>query len=103
MEAPEVVSGKFLAKVWGVDERTVRKLVANRIAVRVGRGRCDLAASARNYADRARRRAPIPFDEIFGGGPSAVTTITAGDACWGGASIAAPTATQSRSQGHRRA
>jgi phage terminase Nu1 subunit (DNA packaging protein) len=52
MEAPETVNGTFLAKILGVHERTIRKLVAKRIVIRAARGKYDLIASVRIYDAR---------------------------------------------------
>ena len=69
MEVLDEVSGKFLAKILGVHERTIRKLVAKRIVIRASRGKYDLIASVRIYdelkaAAAARTRTPGPGEDF---------------------------------------
>jgi hypothetical protein len=56
----------------GIDERMVRKLFINGIAVRAGRGRYSLAESVQGYIEYVRKPAPISVEaalsrEIAGG------------------------------------
>jgi hypothetical protein len=62
MKGSEFVPGKFLATIFNVNERTVRKLADKGVLIRCEPGKYALCQSVQGYVEHVRRPPPISWD-----------------------------------------